>query len=110
MGYSYAHNISKAADYLLEILCSEIHVDYSRFYDGSEETEERLREEMGVDRESVCSLIDLAAIQLEEQGIVKTTALDVKLADEHPDYRIELTEEGCEKLVAGYEPKFRDME
>ena len=74
MGYSYAHNIEKAADYLLEILCSEIRVDFSHFYDGSEETEERVRVGIGVD--SPCSLIDLAVIQLEEQGIVKTTVLD----------------------------------
>jgi hypothetical protein len=55
-------------------------------------------------------LMDLVANELERQGLVKITFLDEELADGEPDYLIELTEEGIEKMIDGEEPVSRDLE
>jgi hypothetical protein len=118
MGWVYAGEIKKAADYLLgDVLVNVIKVRYSWFYDGTNERSEKLVIDMGYPEEGCegvpdCPelLLDLAASELERQGFVKLTILDEKLADDEPDYLIELTEEGIEKMVEGIEPVFRHLE
>ncbi len=117
MGWVYAPDIKKAADYLLGVLSRDSEVRYSRFYDGEDETHDGLIKAMGYpeegeDFEPDCPelLIDLAAWALKEQGFVETTELEDELADGEPDYRIALTEEGARKLAGGQRPVFRDLD
>jgi hypothetical protein len=101
VGYSYAHDIEKAGLFLLGLLWREGSVRYSRFFDGSDETQAELLQGMGFAKEGEdylpeCPehLMDLATGQLSKAGIVKITWLSEKLADGEPDYQIELTEKG----------------
>jgi hypothetical protein len=117
MGWVYAKDIKKAADYLLKILCDEIEVRYSRFYDGTDQTAEKLVADMGYPEEgddfipeSAELLIDLAAGELQRQGFVQLKILGEELADDEPDYLIELTIAGFDKIADGVEPVFRDMD
>jgi hypothetical protein len=117
MGWVYAEEIKKAANYLLcDILPDCIQVRYSRFYDGTEKTSKELVADMGypeLGSKYVPScpelFIDLAAGELERQGFVKLTYLKERLADGEPDYLIELTLEGIEKMIEGIEPVFRSL-
>jgi hypothetical protein len=91
MGHVYAHNIEKAVRFLLPILQSEKCVNYSRFYDGTGECHDKLSATLEVDDYDCAELLmDLAAYQLEELGIVRRIDLEAKLADGENDYRIEL--------------------
>ena len=117
MGYVSVHNVKKAGDYLLRVLLDSGEVRYSRFYDGTDETQAAVLKGMGFpeegedyEPESPELLLDLAAYELERQGFVRITMLDTKLADGEPDYLIELTEQGREKLAQGKEPLFRDFD
>jgi hypothetical protein len=115
MGMMYAHNIERAATYLLGILALEGKVHYSRFYDGTDETKRRLAEGMGMtfDDAEWCGaegVMDEAAAALEQQGYVKRNWLDEKLADGEPAYQIELLDRGREMLAAGTRPRFRDLD
>src|SRR5207248_2762898 len=97
-------------------------VRYSRFYDGEDETQEVLLRGMGYgpaldgtaedDYVPECpeNLMDLAAAQLEQGGIVKTTDLDDLLADGNEDYLIELTDKGRAFLERGERFRFWDAE
>ncbi len=106
MGYVHASSIAKAVQHLLAILETEKSVRYSRFYDGTDECHENLRAALEDDDElgSPELLMDLAAAQLEELGIVRRVDLEDKLADEENDYRIELV-----RLPTGPVP-VRDMD
>jgi hypothetical protein len=91
MGWVYAGNIEKAVRHLLPILETEKCVRYSRFYDGTDECHEGLNASLGVDDYDCAELLmDLAAYQLEELGIVRRVDLEEKLSDGETDYRIEL--------------------
>lgn len=120
MGYSYANDIEKAGIYLLGLLKAEASVRYSRFYDGEDESQEALLRGMGygpaLDAEDdyvpECPehLMDLAAVELEQSGIVTTTELDDLLADENQDYLIELTDKGRGFLEREERFRFWDAE
>jgi hypothetical protein len=114
MGMMYAHHQERAAHYLIQVLLDNaLSVRYSYFYDGSDEANERIRTAMGIkEGEDICAelALDLAADALAEAGIVTLTDLTNKLADGEPDYRIEIPEEGLERLEAGEWPKFRHLD
>jgi hypothetical protein len=122
MGYRSVDEIEKAGWYLLAILKVEGSVHFSRFYDGTEETEETLLCGMGfgpaIDGdaeddyvpENAFSLIDIAAEELARGGIVKTTYLADLLAQEVQDYLIELTDKGRAFLDRGERFRFWSAE
>ena len=122
MGHSYRMEILEAGRHLLEVLRFEGCVRYSRFYDGTDATENALVRGMGYGPELAglteddyvperpADLIDLAVKQLERKSIVKTTVLQELLADENPDYLIELTDEGRSQLATPWSLRFWDAE
>ena len=113
MGTAGRGFIENAARYLLSVMESREFVDYSTFYDGTEETEERLRQAVEPDPDEDCQspelMMDLAVDLLEEQGIVKRDDLDTELSDGQKDYRIAWTVGGREKARKG-PLVFRDVE
>jgi hypothetical protein len=118
MGVSPADVIQSAGEYLLSRLLEANSLQYSTFYDGEDVTHDQLCRAIGLvdedgepdDWYSAEALIDLAVVQLEEQGILATEQLNSKLADGEPDYLIELIPNGRAKLLAGFKPTYRDME
>src|SRR5262245_31575137 len=98
MGYFHADDIEKAGRYLLSVLRVEGTVHYSRFFNGTDDTEQAIVDGMGFDEDECpdCPvfLIDLAAYQLENEGFVKLAMLDDELCDGEQDYQIELTTKG----------------
>ena len=114
MGTASSCFIENAARYLLSVLETREWVDYSTFYDGTEATEERLRQAVEPDPDEGDSqspelMMDLAVGQLMEQGIVDRTKLDSKLSDGENDYRIAWAKGGREKIKERT-PLFRDVE
>ena len=123
--------IKAAGDYLLSVLEAELEVAYSRFYNAEPGTDvalvdgmwpflmsqpvehrgelddgdkERLREEAHV-------LLEWAAWQLEDLGIVEITTLKgSELIDGEPDFRIELTERGLRFIEEGKTFGYREPE
>ena len=112
MGLSPAHLIEKAAEFLMRELTSQDKLNYSRFYDGTDKTHQWLLKELGLEGDwySAEHLIDLAAAELADMGIVRTIELNSKLSDGEPDYRIEWTENGPDILASGKKLMFRDLE
>ena len=93
-----ARLIERAARYLIHVLVSQtadLTVDYSRFYDGTDETHLNLKQALGLESDwySAEHLMDVAIGELEQMGVVETATLDRQLADCEPDYRITLTDE-----------------
>lgn len=105
--------------YLLELLKSVKVVRYSRFYNNTPGTEDRLvagampfvvdSEACDADdlREEGHVLLEFAAWQLEDLGIVQIEELDEILMDGYPDFQIELTEKGAQVLADGLAYRFR---
>ncbi len=115
MGYRPGELIAQAARHLLSVLLENRSILYSHFYDGTEETEARICEGIGISLEdgewySAEALIDNAAAQLEQQGIVELDWLETRLVDGEPDYRITLTTAGQKALQAGVRLSFFDSE
>jgi hypothetical protein len=96
MGYLPCEPIQQAGRYLLSVLRAEQSVRYSRFYDGSDETCDLLHHALELENDwySAEGLMDEAAGQLADAGIVTITSLPELLCDEEHDYRITLTDEG----------------
>lgn len=97
MGYAPAHLIERAAKYLLSLLHEQDQLQYSKaIYDGSDEKHEELMRALGLenDQYSAEGLVDLAASQLEEQGILKCETLESRLADGENDFLIKWAEGG----------------
>lgn len=113
MGCAERWHIENAAKYLLATLETREYVDYSHFYDGKDETAERLRQAVegddDGDSQSPELMMDLAVGQLMEQGIVERTFLESKLSDGEQDYRVSWAEGGREKLKLR-PPSFYDVE
>lgn len=110
MGYLDATVIEKAGNYLLSVLVAKNSAPYSTFYDGTDETHERLCELTGLDDwYGPEGVVDEAAYQLEALGIVTIRELDSELADGELDYLIELTEAGRQKLEHGDKPVYRSI-
>lgn len=115
MGLRPSELIEQAARYLLTVLLENRSILYSHFYDGTAETEVRICQGIGISVEdgewySAEALIDNAAAQLEQQGIIELTWLETRLVDEEPDYRITLTDAGRSALQAGTQLSFYDSE
>lgn len=115
MGLRHSELIEQAARHLLAVLQTQGSVFYSSFYDGSEEANARLCQGIGISIDdgewySAEALIDNAAAQLEQQGIVELMWLETRLVDEEPDCRITLTDPGRSTLQAGTQLSFCDSE
>jgi hypothetical protein len=105
--------------YLLEVLKSEKVVRYSRFYNHAPGTEDRLvdgpmpfvADDESCDAEDLREeghvMLEYAAWQLEDLGVVRITFLDENLVDGNPDFQIELTEKGAQVLNDGLAFGFR---
>jgi hypothetical protein len=109
------HVLKTAGDYLLSVLKKESVIRYSRFYDGTDQTRQRLLEGMGIiekDADWYCAeaLIDDAVILFGHIGVVEQRLLDAKLADGHPDYEIVLTDDGRTFVAQGTAYEFPDIE
>ena len=110
MGMMSAASQEKAARYLVKVLEAKGgKVHYSEFYDGTEETEERLCAGTGI-IDGAEHVIDDVAAEMEAQGYVRLIwHQGEELADDEPSYSIELTGKGCMMLKAGRFPKFRGL-
>lgn len=123
--------IKAAGDYLLGVLKAELEVAYSRFYNAEPGTDVSLVDRMwpflesqpveyrGKLDESVKEqlldeahvLLEWAAWQLEDLGVVKITTLKgSELIDGEPDFRIELTERGMRFIEEGETFGYREPE
>jgi hypothetical protein len=103
MGTVSGPNISKAARRLLADLARDGSVLYSRYYDGTAETEARLAAELSVDAgwTPPAVLFDLAVFHLENENLVERADTDGRLDDGEPDYRITLTPRGRKFVARG---------
>ncbi|MGZ3412258.1 MAG: hypothetical protein ACXWNX_00190 [Isosphaeraceae bacterium] len=123
--------IKAAGDYLLGVLKAELEVAYSRFYNAEPGTDVSLVDRMWpflmsqpvehrgeLDdgdkerlREEAHMLLEWAAWQLEDLGIVEITTLKgSELIDGEPDFRIELTERGMRFIEEGKTFGYREPE
>ena len=123
--------IKAAGDYLLSVLITEKSVAYSRFYNDVPGTDVTLvegmwpfltsqsveeRGELGDDEkirllDEAHLLLEWAACQLEDLGVVQISPLDnSKLMDEELDFRIELTDRGTRFIDRGETFGYRDPE
>ena len=117
MGQAHSHHIERAGLYLLRLLEREASVRYSRFSDGTDETQGELIKGMGFDPAAADDVpdcpevfMDVAVGQLEQGGIVRTEELAELLADGTNDYRIEITAEGRVFLERGSRFVFRSVD
>lgn len=96
IGYIPSELIQRAGLHMLSILRVVNLIRYSRFYDGSDKTADLLCQALGLDDDwhSAELLMDIAAEQLSNAGIVTLTSLPDRLADEEYDYAITLNEKG----------------
>ena len=106
--------IELAGRHLLSILKSAPKIRYSEyFYDGSDETHERLMEALGLEDDwyySAEALVDDAAGQLDTMGLVTVTMLEETMADGEQDYEIALTEKGKTLIASGKVPAFHGID
>lgn len=118
MGWAHKTDIERAGKHLLKILAVKGIVPYSRFYDGTDEAEEKLLTGMGYPDpeqhdhtpDSPASYMDHAVGQLEGAGLVTTRPTGKKLADGEPGYEIELTGEGRLFVKSRRKFRYRDMD
>lgn len=102
MGAIYAQNVSDAANFLLVFLAraEQKCVEYSYFYDGTEDRAKDLREWLGLSAVTADGVaehtLDVAIFQLEEEGLISKYTLRYKLSDDEPDFLIVLTEMGSD--------------
>ncbi|MBL4770440.1 MAG: hypothetical protein JKY61_04735 [Planctomycetes bacterium] len=108
MGYTYHNIIERTARHLLDLLRERDRVPYSLFYDGTDETHDRLEKILEYDCPEVA--MDLAVVQLVEQGLIETETLDSMLADENQDYEIRLTAKGTAWLAEPFDLQFHTAE
>lgn len=116
MGYANSHDVACAGNYLLSLLASEDRINYSRFYNDSDETQSRLLEGMGYSDpddedapECPAVYMDIAVGQLVSSGIVTTRETGDLLPDEEPNYEIVLTDFGREFLKGSRHFDFHDV-
>ena len=117
MGFADGHTTARAGNYLLLLLAKEQSLEYSRFYDATDETRESLLDGMGlsdpeIDRESFCAEVymDIAVCQLEDEGLLTTRETGDILADGEPNHEIALTQSGREFVAAGKVFSFYSMD
>ena len=103
--------IKNAANHLLNILKNESLVNFSRFYDGTEETNNKMAKIIGAEGASIA--MDCAIIQLIDQRIVKAQKVISNLGENACGYEghcIELTDFGKQQLAAGAKLEFVGMD
>lgn len=119
-------SIEHAGALLLKTLSAKKHVRMSYFYNASDESEEMLiragvteidtsfedgDDEVDPDEhEAAAWLIEIAASQLEEAGLITTEKLANLLIDDEPDYSMTLTEKGEAFVASGKKFPFSDPE
>lgn len=111
MASSPAALIETAAKHVLSLLKGQESLRYSQhFYDGTDETHDKLMRALGLDDDwySAEGLVDLAIVQLEEQGVVECKQLESKLSDGEADFLIMWAKGG--KQIDQGDLRFRDME
>ena len=111
MGYMNQEYIRNAANHVLNILKNESAVNFSRFYDRTEETDNQLAKIVGLEEASVA--MDCAITQLIDQRIVKARRAIGDLSEDACGYEghcIELTDFGKEQLAAGAKLEFVGMD
>ena len=114
MGYTPAHMIQIAASHLLSVLSKKPSVKFSHFYDGKTETSDLLAVALGLEEAKdwycVEHIVDLAAHELSEQGVVEVIELTDILAEGTNDYEIFVTEKGREPHFSARTLTFLDAE
>jgi len=85
---------------------------FSRFYDGDDETHDLLCHALGLEDDwySAEVLLDEAAAQLDNAGIVIITSLPELLVDGEHDYTITLTDEGKSSQQSRKAFRFHDAD
>lgn len=101
--------VQSAGAYLLGILRQEDSVPYSRFY-ARDVDPKSLAAATKLSEDHAHVLIEYAAFQLEEAGIIAFTQLPSKLIDGENDYLIALTEQGKAFLTSEKGFEYRDMD
>jgi hypothetical protein len=107
--------VQRGGEYLLSLLLERHVVMYSEFYDGTEPTREKLRLGLGLsesdaDWYGLELIVDLAVDHLVDLGVVAKGDVEELLADGEANYRIELTESGCERIMEGVPILYRDYD
>lgn len=112
MGFVSSEQLNSGGAYLLGVLRAEGAVPFSRFY-NAETDYAALASAAGIDESDADHahvLIEFAAGQLGDAGLVSFNELPDELIDGERDYRIELTEKGKRFVAAGGNFRFRDMD
>ena len=107
----YEEYIKNAANHLLDILKNESLVNFNRFYDGTEETYNKMALIIGSNDASVA--MDCAIIQLIDQRIVKAQKAVGNLGENacgYEGHNIILTDFGKRQLAAGAKLEFVGMD
>jgi len=105
--------IKNAANHLLEILKYESAVNFSRFYDGTEETNIKMAMIIGSQEDAGACAMDCAIIQLIDQRIVKAQKAIGPLNEDacgYEGHNIILTDFGKKQLAAGAKLEFVGMD
>jgi hypothetical protein len=111
MGYMHQQYIKNAANYLLNILKDESLVNFSRFYDGTEKTNNKMAKIIG--SEDASTAMDCAIIQLIDQRVVITKKAIGPLNEDacgYEGHNIILTDFGKQQLAAGAKLEFVGMD
>jgi hypothetical protein len=112
MGYIPSGPIQQAGLYLLSVLRADKSVRYSRFYDGRDETHDLLCQALGLNDDwySAEVLMDVAADELCNAGIITIASLPELMSDGEHDYTITLTDEGKSFLRSRKAFRFHDVD
>ena len=115
MGYVNSGRLKIPGKHLLNVLSKEGSVRYSRFYGHGTEIEDLARQlrEMGDDHNNLDDeahvVIEFAAAQMEDKGLVTFTDLDDDLEDGEKDFLISLTDAGRDFIASGKDFEHWDM-
>lgn len=89
-------DITVAANYLLLVLSQETSLPYSRFYDGTDASSDRLADELGLSQHnpSPTVVLVLAAAALHQRGLVRCQDLPHRASTIEPDFKMSITADG----------------
>ena len=111
MGYMNDQYIRNAGNHLLDILKNESLVNFSRFYDGTEETNNKMAKIISLEGASIA--MDCAIIQLIDQRIIKAQKAIGNFGEDacgFEGHNIMLTDFGKQQLAAGAMLEFVSMD
>jgi hypothetical protein len=107
MGYARAKAIEPAGEFLLKELRR---VGSLKFSDIIDNRVKGIGQHFEVAVGDSFFMLDLAAQQLYEQGIIELECLDSQTSDGMPDYSITLTNAGRVKLERGFVPTYHGLD